>query len=105
MTNNGCAQGIAEEEKAMSVQAASSTQAAMSSQQQQGGFLVPKSPFPTNDQQQQQHQLSYLEQQQLIQNQMGFFSPHPSQSGPGNDFLNLHGNWRDAADTGDRPGK
>lgn len=105
LTNNGCTQGIAEEEKAMYTQAASSSQVAVPSQQQPGGFFSSKSPFPTIDQQKQQHQLSYLQQHQLIQNQIGIFSPQPLQIVPENNFLNLHGNQRDAADAGNRSGK
>ncbi|KAK0593164.1 hypothetical protein LWI29_032159 [Acer saccharum] len=76
------------------------SQAAMSQQQQQG-FISPMSPFPLNDQQQQQ--LSYVQQQQLIQAQMGMRPAGTSptgiyQSRPGANFIVIQGSRQDGSE-------
>jgi hypothetical protein len=71
------------------------TQATMS--QQQPGPFPTKLPFQLNDQQhqrQQQHQSHYLQQQQLIQGQMGvrpsgMFQAMQQQNGLGNNFMGM----------------
>ncbi|KAK1577694.1 hypothetical protein Q3G72_023935 [Acer saccharum] len=78
------------------------SQAAMSQQQQQG-FISPMSPFPLNDQQQQQ--LSYVQQQQLIQAQMGMRPAGASptgiyQSRPGTNFIAIQGSRQDGSEGG-----
>ncbi|TXG48535.1 hypothetical protein EZV62_024410 [Acer yangbiense] len=77
------------------------SQAAMSQQQQ--GFISPMSPFPLNDQQQQQ--LSYVQQQQLIQAQMGIRQAGASptsiyQSRPGTNFIAIQGSRQDGSEGG-----
>ncbi|KAK1556500.1 hypothetical protein Q3G72_006072 [Acer saccharum] len=82
------------------------SQAAMSQQQQQG-FISPMSPFPLNDQQQQQ--LSYVQQQQLIQAQMGMRPAGASptgiyQSRPGANFIVIQGSRQDGSEGGTSDG-
>ncbi|KAK2633986.1 hypothetical protein Ddye_028778 [Dipteronia dyeriana] len=80
------------------------SQAAMSQQQQQQlGFISPMSPFPLNDDQQQQ--LSYVQQQQLIQAQMGMRPAGASpigiyQSRPGTNFVAIQGSRQDGSENG-----
>jgi hypothetical protein len=74
--------------------------------QQQQGPLAPKLPFQLNDQhqRQQQQQSKYLQQQQLIQGQMGVRPGGASanyqamQAGLGNNLFGIQGSKQDSSE-------